>query len=266
MKNSFLKKNIAVFTGGGSRGVAQLGMYKAALDSGLTFDGFVGSSAGALNSAALSIDPRYETIKKLYKLYSNFESAINDKAPIKIAKFMLTGNIGSDKKLDKVLSFLDGRKIEDGLKPLIIVTTRLSDLESVSWSNGDLKNTLLASTAIPGVYPPILLEDGFYHTDGGVSNLTPISNAYSYFKNCNYYLFDVTSDYDFYPKMGSINLLKYISTKRSQKESALKLKDYKIKEHIKLPKPFSEIDPLNFEHSKNLINIGYKVAKYKFDL
>lgn len=263
--NSIFKKNIAVFTGGGSRGVAQLGMYKAALDSGVTFDGFVGASAGALNSAALSIDPGYETIKKLYKLYSNFESGVNDSAPFKIAKFLLTGKIGNEKKLDKMLSFIDGRKIEEGLKPLIIVTTRLSDLESVSWSQGDLKSTLLASTAIPGVYPPVLLEDGFYHTDGGVTNLIPISNAYSFFKNCNYYLFDVTSDYDFQSTMSSLELLKYISTKTSQKESVAKLKRYKVKEHIKLPKPFSEIDPLKFEYSEQLINIGYKVAKYKFE-
>ena len=263
--SSFFKKNIAVFTGGGSRGVAQLGMYKAALDAGIKFDGFVGASAGALNSAALSIDPGYETINKLYKLYSNFESGVNETAPLKIAKFFLTGKIGNEKKLDKMLSFIDGRKIEDGLKPLIIVTTRLSDLESVSWSRGDLKSTLLASTAIPGVYPPVLLEDGFYHTDGGVTNLIPISNAHAFFKHCNYYLFDVTSDYDFHTKMSSIELIKYISTKNSQKESAKKLERYRIKEHIKLPKPFSEIDPLKFEYSEQLINIGYKVAKYKLE-
>jgi predicted acylesterase/phospholipase RssA len=262
--NSLYKKNIAVFTGGGSRGVAQLGMYKAALDSGISFDGFVGASAGALNSAALSIDPGYETIEKLYNLYRNFNSGVNDKASLKIAKFLLTGKIGNEKKLDKMLSFIDGRKIEGGMKPLVIVTTRLKDLESVSWDRGDLKSTLLASTAIPGVYPPVLLEDGFYHTDGGVSSITPLSNAYFYFKKCNYYLFDVTSNYDFHHSMSSIELLRYISAKNSLIESNSKLKDYEIKEHIKLPKPFSEIDPLKFEHSEHLLNIGYMLAKYKF--
>lgn len=60
--------------------------------------------------------------------------------------------------------------------PLAIVATDLETGESVVLTEGDLSQALLASTALPGLFPPISWQ-GRRLVDGGLSNNVPIDLA-----------------------------------------------------------------------------------------
>jgi NTE family protein len=67
-------------------------------------------------------------------------------------------------------------RIEDAAVPLhVVATDRLLGSE-VLLSRGPVVDAVLASTAIPGVFPPVTI-DGRELIDGGVANNTPISTA-----------------------------------------------------------------------------------------
>ncbi|MDO9264855.1 MAG: methyltransferase domain-containing protein [Desulfosalsimonadaceae bacterium] len=75
--------------------------------------------------------------------------------------------------IEKHLTYVN---LEETHIPCHIVATDLFDGIEVSFSRGPAVDALLASSAIPGVFPPVRLG-GHYLIDGGVTNNTPISVA-----------------------------------------------------------------------------------------
>ena len=67
-------------------------------------------------------------------------------------------------------------RIEDAALPLHIVTTDLLSGAKTVPSSGELRQALLASAAIPLVFPCVKIADQFL-IDGGVASNTPISTA-----------------------------------------------------------------------------------------
>jgi len=256
-------KNLAFFTGGGSRGVAQVAMFEAALDLNIKFDAFIGISAGALNASILANYPNHDGVKKLYKLWDSFEIGGGKNILIDVLKIIFVGNIGKVDKLKERVNSLSINDISESKYPLAIVTTKLDDLSAVLWKSGNLKEVLLASTAIPGVYPPVRLSDGYYHVDGGAGYIELDKIISKYYPNYNAYIFDVTGDTSYKKEMSTFDLLKYISLKSQSVLSKKSLENSRVKKYIKLPLPFSEIDSLDFSYSNELANIGYKIAKTK---
>jgi NTE family protein len=72
--------------------------------------------------------------------------------------------------------FLPAARIEDSRLPLHIMTTDMLNGAEVLLSRGNLLKALLASAAIPLVYPPVEI-DGRLLMDGGVASNTPIASA-----------------------------------------------------------------------------------------
>jgi NTE family protein len=256
-------KNLAFFSGGGSRGVAQVAMFEAALDLNIKFDAFIGVSAGALNASILANYPNHEGVKKLYKLWDSFDIGSGKNKFINVLKIIFVGNIGKVDNLKERVSSLEINDISESKLPLTIITTKLDDLSAVLWRSGNLKDVLLASTAIPGVYPPVMLSDGHYHVDGGVGDIEIDKMISKNFTNYNIYIFDVTGDFSYKEGMNTFDLLKYISAKSQSVLSKKSLENSRVKKYIKLPLPYSEIDPLDFSHTDELSLIGYKIAKAK---
>ena len=58
-----------VLSGGGNRGVAQVGMLRALLERGIAPDVVIGTSAGALNGAALATAPTLERVDRLASVW-----------------------------------------------------------------------------------------------------------------------------------------------------------------------------------------------------
>jgi NTE family protein len=62
--------------------------------------------------------------------------------------------------------------------PVWISATNLRTGEEHWFSSGSLMRAILASTALPGIFPPVAI-DGELYIDGGVVNNVPISQAIS---------------------------------------------------------------------------------------
>lgn len=68
------------------------------------------------------------------------------------------------------------RQLQDAAVPMHVVASDMLTGNEVCLSSGPVVEAVLASTAIPGVFPPVRI-DGRLLVDGGVANNTPISTA-----------------------------------------------------------------------------------------
>jgi NTE family protein len=73
-------------------------------------------------------------------------------------------------------SELPYQRLEDARLPCYVVATDALEGTDVMLSSGSAATALLASAAIPGIFPPVKLN-GRFLLDGGVANNTPISTA-----------------------------------------------------------------------------------------
>ena len=168
-----------VMAGGGSLGAVEVGMLRALLDHGERADLVVGASAGAINGAFFACSPTVEGVASLTDIWSALRR--EDVFPFSFANLFgaltgrdhLCGHDGLRRVLDR---HLGDRSIESTAIPLHVVASDLVTGDEVLLSSGPAVDAVLASAAIPGVFPPVSI-DGRLLVDGGVANNTPISSA-----------------------------------------------------------------------------------------
>lgn len=175
-----MKKNAFVFAGGGSLGAVQVGMLKAVTAAGIAPDFLVGASVGAINAAFFAADPSSSGAERLEKIWKGIRRQdVFQVSPLAGALSFLAwrNHICNEKPLRHLVKkHLTYEKLEEARIPCHIVTTDLLNGLEVSFSKGPAVDALLASAAIPGVFPPVNIG-GHYLVDGGVTNNTPISVA-----------------------------------------------------------------------------------------
>ena len=161
-------------------GCAQVGMLLALFEHNITPDIVVGTSVGALNAAAIATNPTLEGVSDLAHLWRNLTSADifpggNLSRAWNIAKrgTYLVENQGLARVIERATSI---RALEELQLPIRVVACDLKTGEEIVFSRGPLKEVLLASTALPGVFPPVNL-DGRVLVDGGVVDAVPIWHA-----------------------------------------------------------------------------------------
>lgn len=161
-----------VLAGGGARGFAHLGIYRALREQGIEVDTLGGTSIGAVMAAMVATDLPPERIEA-------------------IARQAFLRNPTGDFSLLPLVSLIKGRRLrrivdetvqaaigagaglEDLWKPCFGIATNVSDPGEVVLRQGDLVEALLTSTAIPGALPP-LIRDGDLLCDGGTFNNFPV--------------------------------------------------------------------------------------------
>ncbi|MCU1372736.1 MAG: esterase (alpha-beta hydrolase superfamily) [Actinomycetia bacterium] len=155
-------------------------MLEALLNHGLQPDLLVGTSVGALNAAFLAQGP---TLDGCLALQGIWKSASREKIfPIR-PRTLLLGAAGRRDHL-VVASGLSGwleahlsyRRFEDATIPLHVVATDIQSGDPVVLSEGPLVPALLASAALPGIFPPVVFE-GRTLVDGGISADAPVLQA-----------------------------------------------------------------------------------------
>lgn len=173
-------KTAVVLAGGGSLGAVQVGMLQAVIETQLKIDLVVGASVGAINGAYFACKPSVEGVAELADFWCGLgQQDIFPFSLLSAAKALLQrrGHILDNTGLRRMItSALPVSRLEDCALPLHVLTTDLLSGAEVLQSQGDLLNALLASAAIPLVYPAIEI-DGHLLVDGGVSSNTPIASA-----------------------------------------------------------------------------------------
>lgn len=170
-----------VLSGGGSLGAVQVGMLFALAEQHVTPDLLVGTSVGALNAAFIAahgVDTNgIEALADVWAgLHAHSVFTIEPQqviAAVAGRRDSICTNAGLRKLLDAHLSFSD---LEDAPIPLVIVATDLLSGTEVPLAKGPAAPAILASSAIPGVFPTIEI-DGLRLTDGGLADNTAVSQA-----------------------------------------------------------------------------------------
>lgn len=169
-----------VLSGGGSLGAVQVGMLQALAETDFAPDMVIGASVGALNGAFYALHPEPDGVERLAALWRGLRRS--DVFPLSVPN-ALEALLGRRDYLTKADSLrrvvqhaLGIRRIEDTRIPLHIAATDVMSGDEVLLSSGDIDNALLASAAIPLVFPQVSI-DGRSLIDAGVSSNTPIASA-----------------------------------------------------------------------------------------
>jgi NTE family protein len=170
-----------VFSGGGPLGALQVGAIRALIDHGIRPDLTVGTSVGALNATWMAIDPSPAGVHKLETTWRTLkESDLFPGGRFKAswARMLVRGNRVFDNSGIRRLveGTLGDARFEDTQIPLAVTATDLETGEERLFTSGPLLQPLLATTAMPGIFPPVEIE-GRSYIDGGVANNVPIAPA-----------------------------------------------------------------------------------------
>lgn len=173
-------KTALVLSGGGSLGAVQVGMLQALSQAGLTINMVVGASVGALNGAFFADNPTAAGVERLINVWRTLERT--DVFPVTIwsglKALLLRRNYLIDASGLRALirRVLRARRIEDARTRLHIVATDALSGQAVRLSKGSIEDALVASAAVPVVFPHVEIG-GRYLLDGGVADNTPIASA-----------------------------------------------------------------------------------------
>lgn len=170
-----------VLSGGCSLGAIQVGMLQALADQQITPDLLVGTSAGALNAAFVAGHGAHrDGIDRLAEVWANLRARALFPIDPRLALRALRGGsnaLCSDRGLRRLVQAqLKFGNLEDALIPLQVVTTDLLSGREVILKDGDAQTAILASCAIPGVFPSVS-HRGLTLVDGGLADNTAISAA-----------------------------------------------------------------------------------------
>lgn len=169
-----------VLSGGGSLGAVQVGMLQALTEAGICPDLLIGTSAGAVNAAFMAADPCHEGAVRLGEIWRGLRRQdIFPLSPWSSARGLLgrSNHMISNQSLKAVLErHLPYERLEDAAIPVHVIATELKTGRAVLMSSGPALPALLASTAIPGIFPPVTIGRREF-IDGCVANHTPIAGA-----------------------------------------------------------------------------------------
>jgi NTE family protein len=156
-------------------------MLEALFERGIVADMIVGTSAGAVNGAFIATRPQTaQTARELGRIWRGlsrgkvfplnpFTGALGFFGP----RSHLVPNSGLRRLVEQHATV---ERLEQTGVPLHVIATDVLSGEEVRLSRGPLVDAVLASAAIPGVFPAVQWE-GRPLIDGGVSNNVPLSHA-----------------------------------------------------------------------------------------
>lgn len=262
-------KKALVLSGGGARGGAHVGVIRALEEIGFIPDMIIGVSIGATVGAGYAI---LKDSKRLWK-YSEMIYRKGRK-PIVELDNILSGNfpgilkyigcfymlnkksVFSKKAHFKIFERVFGNyKFEDLQIEFHCISADLMAGDLVVHSHGKLSIALIASMAIPGLFPPVRI-DGRKLVDGGTLNNLPCSVA----KNlgAEYIVaVDLSIKNKNIPKKTSSEVMLFVNF----------LKDRNVLEkerqfaNILIKPPVDHIGSLSFNKSLEAMNLGYEYAK-----
>jgi NTE family protein len=169
-----------VLSGGGSLGAAQVGALRALLEAGIRPDVLVGCSVGALNAAALAVDPTLARLAQIEELWQSLDRKdVFGGNRRMLATHLVRGDdhlYEPDALRSLVRRAVPVADLGETAVPCHVVTTDLHTGTACWWSTGDPLAVLTASACLPAVFPPVPLG-GSLHVDGGVTCPVPVARA-----------------------------------------------------------------------------------------
>ena len=175
-----MSRNAFVLGGGGVLGAAEVGMVRALLEAGVHPDLVCGTSVGAINGAAIAADPTPDGAHRLLSMWDQLvEDAILDDSLIRRVTHVMrrrTSLHGNGPLRRMLHDRLPVHTFEELAVPFECVAASVERAREHWFTKGELIEPVLASCALPGVFPPVRIGDEHFF-DGGLVNSIPLDRA-----------------------------------------------------------------------------------------
>ncbi len=155
-------------------------MLRALVENGIAPDVVLGCSVGALNGAGFAADPTLAGVERLrdHWLHSSSDLMPSSRIPPAVQLVRKGASLHSNEGLRRGIRSLLGASDTFGslALPFECVAADVEEAMERWFNEGDLVEPILASAALPAVYPPVTI-DGVRYIDGGVIDNVPIARA-----------------------------------------------------------------------------------------
>lgn len=261
-----------VLGGGGAKGFAHLGVFRALQEKGIEIDYFGGTSIGAVFAAEMAMGRDYETM--FWQGKRNFAR----KNPVGDYNLYPIVALSRGRRINQMLkSLYDGHDVEDLWTSFFCVSANMHTAEVKLLKDGELWETVRCSLAIPGVLPPMIRNQSLFIDGGALNNLPvdlmrqegigkiiavdlelsqnmeiPYDNFPSSLQILRTRMF--SRDRDEFPRLISTIWKSIILGSSNKKRDNIALSD------LYLNPPMGAIGIMNWKAYKRAVNIGYKYA------
>jgi len=199
----FFKIGLAL-GGGGARGLAHLGILRELEKAKISIDLLTGTSMGALVAAVYAQNPSSAAAIDRFRIFlesSEFKntnpeflrSHNHEEIPLWegifqrftsfVRKSIFYGqsltrqaSISEEKFTQNINFLLEEGQIEETAKPLAVIALDLKSCREVILRRGAIRRAVSASCAIPGIFPPVKIDDRDL-VDGGWVDRVPVHPA-----------------------------------------------------------------------------------------
>jgi len=170
-----------VLSSGRNLGAVQVGMLRALVEHDLRPDLVVGCSVGAINGAGFAEDPTLARVERMEEVWRSTEAKDLLPRPWKLPPAVsLARRIEAIHPVDGlrrlIAQTMDARTFEELAVPLHVVATDVADACEAWFDRGPLLAPLLASSAVPAMFPAVEIASRRY-VDGAVVNDVPAQRA-----------------------------------------------------------------------------------------
>lgn len=254
-----------VLSGGGPYGALQVGMLRALAEHKIFPDIVIGTSVGAINGALLAFEPTPGGIARMSAIWQNLsDDDLFPGARFKTswARMLMRGNrVFENSGLRRLIETRLGPvRFEEAQVPFAVVATDLETGDEAMFGSGNVIEPLLASAAMPGIFPPVEIG-GRQYIDGGVANSVPIAPAISMGASRIYVLNCSASQQDPRPLNRPMDHLLHAFLLARSRRQYLDRELYRDKvELIEMPVPRLGFDVgfTSFAHTRALLRAGYE--------
>lgn len=255
-----------VMGGGGSLGAIQVGMLQAVAEQHIMPDLVVGTSVGSLNGAAVALDP-VGAPSRLSHVWARMTrdrvfpgGLISQARTLQATKTHLFPNTGLARTITDFLS--TARTFADLALPFGAVTMDIATASPHVLTEGPLAPALLASAAIPGIYPWVEHE-GRRLYDGGVVANVPMRQALALGAR-SLVVFDCSFPGQLPPPPETLaGALLYTAMVTMRAQAVLEAPILSVEVPVVyLPGPqVRYVSPLDFAQTPNLVEGAYEAAR-----
>ncbi|HEY7020522.1 MAG TPA: patatin-like phospholipase family protein [Ktedonobacterales bacterium] len=185
-----------VLSGGGARGALQVGAVRALLEAGIQPDVLIGTSIGAWNAAVLARFPFDEALERMTEAWQQSQpaqillgresgssmpphQALTGVLMLSAIRRVTQGypSLYSDTGQKRLIAdLLDDATFEELRLPLRVIASDLVYARHKVFDSGPVAPAVLASSAIPGIFPPVQIGASVY-VDGGALDNTSLELA-----------------------------------------------------------------------------------------
>ncbi|MGD9934180.1 MAG: patatin-like phospholipase family protein [Dehalococcoidia bacterium] len=172
-------KTALVLGGGGSLGAIEVGFIKRLRELGCEFDLLVGTSVGALNASHVAFHEQdsHDCLSEVWQGLAG--QRLYSRNPLQLLASLRRSRLGlydAGFLRRLIRAHLADDRIENARVPLRITATDICSGERRVFASGSLTQAVMASTAVPGLFPPVTI-DGRMYVDGGVTSGGDIAAA-----------------------------------------------------------------------------------------